>query len=104
LPAIIMHICYEAKIPYAWVAIDDWRERFLGTKRAPPGLVQREARTKWFKDSALSTCLQHGWLVEDHNAAEALGIMYYGLCCASPAFLRRSGPEYRRKQGRTVLL
>jgi hypothetical protein len=104
VPAIIMLTCQEAGVPCACVPIDEWRNRFLGTKRAPPGLNQRAARTSWFKDKAISTCLQRGWLVEDHNAAEALGIMDYGLCCVSRKYLTRTGPIHRRAQGRTQLL
>lgn len=98
VPAIILHTCYLLKIPCAWVEVDDWRDRFHGTNKAPPGLTQQDARRQWWKETAISTCLQRGWIVDDDNAAEALGIMDYGLCTLSRKYQSRTDPVFRRLQ------
>jgi hypothetical protein len=104
IPAIIMLTCYERDIPYAWCKVDDWRSYFLGTKKAPPGLTNGDARRKWFKETAMSECLQRGWLVEDHNAAEALGIMTFGLAALSRRFRSREAFQTRKAEGRRTRL
>ncbi len=104
IPAVILHTCYLLKIECAWVASDTWRERFIGTKRTPPGLTESRARRQWWKDTAISTCLQRNWLVDDDNAAEALGIMDFGLCTMSRKYQSRTDPIFRRQQGKKRVL
>lgn len=61
------------------VFVASWRSRFLGTTKAPPGLTRPEQRRAELKRMALKACAMRGWLVEDDNAAEALGILDFAL-------------------------
>jgi len=103
IPAIILHVCYEHKVPCAWVPVDEWRSRFLGFHKPPPGIVEAKARRAWYKETAIQQCLARGWLVQDDNSAEALGILDFGLSCVSNSYRRRVGPVIRRAQLRRLL-
>jgi Holliday junction resolvasome RuvABC endonuclease subunit len=89
------------------VAIATWRKYFTGVGAAPKHdletnrkLDTHPARRKWWKAAALKACLDRGWLVAEHDAAEAIGIATYGLACSSPAFHARQGPLFRRAEMR----
>lgn len=77
---LIGHINFVAALldlPVQQVPMQAWRKRFLGTSKAPPGLTGNHAR-KELKQMAIKACAIRGWLAEDDNAAEALGILDYG--------------------------
>lgn len=89
------------------VPISTWRKYFCGVGAAPKHdpetmrpLATHPARRKWWKQEALKACLSRGWLVDSHDAAEAIGIATFGLACSSPAFHARQGPLFRRAQMR----
>jgi len=103
LQAAMMQACYECKVPYAWVDVNKWRERFLGFYKPPPGIVGQKARRSWFKETAKQQCFARGWLVQDDNAAEALGILDFGLASVSQAYKRRVGPIIRRAELRRMV-
>lgn len=77
------------------VDVADWRREFYAGARPTKG--QDSESTAW-KDMALKECLRRNWLVDDHNAAEACGIWFYG-CLHSDADLRRQHKvDVRRAQ------
>lgn len=97
LTAVIMGTCEELGLPHYQVPIHSWRKRFIGTAKALPGLKGHRA-TKWFKDQAIAACCKRGWLVDDHNAAEALGILDYALCTCDRSYKVRTDSIFRRAE------
>ncbi len=57
------------------VDIADWRREFYAGNR--PGKNVDSLSTAW-KDLAKLECMRRGWLVDDHNVAEACGIWVFG--------------------------
>lgn len=98
LAAVIMLAAGQQKVKAQQIPIQSWRSQFLGRSKPPPGLIEQHVRTSWFKDAAIKSCALRGWLVDDHNAAEALGILNYGLCTVSPEYAARDAPIFRRAQ------
>lgn len=97
---LIGHINFVAAqhgIPVAQVAMQSWRSRFLGTTKAPPGLKGDAAR-KELKQMALKACAIRGWLVEDDNSAEALGILDFGLSTLDRKHAGKSDILFRRAE------
>lgn len=97
---LIGHINYVAacrEIPVQQVAMQSWRSRFLGTTKAPPGLKGDVAR-KELKQMALRACALRGWLVDNDNAAEALGILDFGLSTLDRKHAGRADILFRRAE------
>jgi hypothetical protein len=86
-------------LPLQQVLIADWRRRFLGTTKPFPGLKGDKAR-QWFKQEAVTACARRGWLVENTDAAEACGILDFGLASIDPRYESLVGPLFRRQQHR----
>ena len=97
LEGAINEVCFEGNVEVSKVSINAWRSRFLGRCKAPAEVPAKE-RTAWFKNEAIAACARHGWLVDDHHAAEARGVMVYGLCDLSADYARSSGPLSRRAE------
>lgn len=57
------------------VDIADWRREFYRGSRP---VKSKEPETEQWKEMALKECLDRGWLVDDHNTAEACGIWWFG--------------------------
>lgn len=74
------------------IDISKWRKRGLGRGNKPKWAANGEE--PWLKEAAKKACLDLGWLIDDHNAAEAALIWDYG--CA------HVDPEYRRKTAARV--
>lgn len=97
---LVGHINFVAallKLPVAQVPIQSWRSRFLGTSKPPPGLTG-DAGRKELKRMAIKSCAMRGWLVEDDNAAEALGILDYALSTVSHKHAGARDPIFRRAE------
>lgn len=77
------------------VDISDWRREFYAGRR--PTKVEDHEANPW-KEMALKECLRRNWLVEDHNAAEACGIWFYGCLHQDPAFRREHKIAVRRAE------
>ena len=97
LIGIINFVAARHKLPVAQVAMQSWRSRFLGTTKAPPGL-KGDAGRKELKQMALKACAIRGWLVEDDNAAEALGILDFGLSTLDRKHAGRTDILFRRAE------
>lgn len=87
------------------VPISTWRKRFTGHGRAPKHdfenrrkLDTHPARRKWWKQQAIKACLERGWMVDNDNAAEAIAIAEFGLCCLVPSCRVRTDPLFRRAE------
>lgn len=100
LEAPINEICHRRGVEVADVPINSWRWNFIGTAKAPKHVRIDEGQRAWFKGQAVAECARREWYLEDHNAAEALAIMVYGLC-ESPRYRHRNGPEARRAATRS---
>ncbi len=84
-------------LPCSAVPISSWRSRFLGTTKATPGLAGVYGEDS-LKDKALRVCAKRGWLVEDHNEAEALGILDYSLCSLDRHYAGATDGIFRRAE------
>lgn len=82
---------------YRQVLIADWRKRFLGTTKALPGLKGDKAR-KWFKDQAIVACARRGWDITQEDAAEACGILDFGLATISRDYASRGDRLFWRAE------
>lgn len=80
--AMIWYAAAEAGIPVQPIDVNDMRDRFIGTRRIPG--LQGEAHTKELKLHALKACALRGWLVSDHNVAEALGHLDFAFSVVDP--------------------
>lgn len=99
LEAAINMFGFRQKIDVKHVPLQSWRSRFLGTSKAPPHYRGNQSLSRqWFKEQAIAKCAERGWLVDDHNAAEALAICDYGLCSLSDHYVHRTAPLFRRAQ------
>lgn len=76
--------------------VQDMRKRFIGTNTVPPGLTRPDIRRQWLKDQAIKACAMRGWLVEDHNVAEALGHCDHALSTLSHRHAGKSDVLFRR--------
>ena len=84
-------------IAFRLVASGQWRPVFIGTERAPKFVAAR-LRRQWLKDRAVAACLERGWVVENDNMADALGIMNFGCMTIDPVYATRQGPLFRRQE------
>lgn len=84
-------------VTYRVISSGQWRSLFLGAEKAPKGLVGSQKRT-WLKDRAIAACLERGWIVDNDNSADALGIMSFGIATISPTWLAEQGPLFRRAE------
>ncbi len=99
IDGIIEMVGHDRRIGVFEAGISDWRKRFIGTNRAPPSFQHpKGASTQWFKQRAIEEAAKRGWLTDDHNVAEALGIMDYGLCCIDRSYVSQTDPFNRRAE------
>ena len=75
------------------IMIADWRREFYGDRR-PAGNV----KSKVWKDLARVECARRGWLVEDHNAAEACGLWFFASLRADPRLRANHKIQQRRAE------
>jgi hypothetical protein len=80
--------CYETLIA-------DWRREFYAGSRPTKG--QGSSSDAW-KDMALQECLRRGWLIDNHNIAEACGVWDYGCKHSDKIYRVRAGVTKRRQQ------
>ena len=97
LESEINRVCADIGIGIRKVEIGVWRKRILGTTKAAPGLKGSDA-TRDLKDKAITACARQGWLIDDHNQAEALCVMQFGLSSLSKDYARKTGPMARRAE------
>ena len=57
---------------------------------APKGPIVQVCRAE--------ACQARGWMVENDNVADALGIMNFGCCIIDPNYAVRQGPLFRRAE------
>jgi Holliday junction resolvasome RuvABC endonuclease subunit len=93
--AIIAMACSYHKIELATVTNPQWRAKFLGAEEPPKGLVEHQRRA-WLKDKSKKACLERGWLIDNDNVADALGILNFGVMTLDPIYSIRQGPLWRR--------
>lgn len=96
---LIGHINYVSalhKLPVQQVAMQSWRSRFLGTTKAVG--LKGEAARKELKQMAIRACAIRGWLVENDNCAEALGILDYGLSALDRKHAGKADILFRRAE------
>jgi hypothetical protein len=96
---LIGHINFIAalhKLPVQQVAMQSWRSRFLGTTKAVG--LKGDAARKELKRMALRACAIRGWLVENDNAAEALGVLDYGLSVLDRKHAGKADILFRRAE------
>lgn len=90
---------FHRKLPdVSWAYTWDWRERFIGRSKAPPGVVRAEAKTAWFKAQAIAACARRDLYITDHNIAEACGIADFGLAVVDPVYRAMTDATTRRAE------
>lgn len=77
------------------VLIADWRKVAYAGSRPTKG--QDDESAAW-KDMARIECARRGWLIEDHNVAEACLIWHFGCCHSDDRFRHRQQADVRRRQ------
>jgi hypothetical protein len=87
------------EVDFSVVAAGKWRKAFLGSAEPPKGLVKHQRRA-WLKDKAVTECHRRGWLVENNDSADALGILAYACGAIDPAFAVQQGPLFRKAETR----
>lgn len=97
IPAIIAMACTFQKIELATVTNPQWRAKFLGASEPPKGLVEHQRRA-WLKEQSKLACLERGWLIDNDNVADALGILNFGVMTLDPIYATRQGPLFRRRE------
>ncbi|MEP6826977.1 MAG: hypothetical protein ABJA10_02760 [Aestuariivirga sp.] len=90
----IMYCALEAGIVAEQVFISDWRARGLGKTNKPKWGVDGD--DKWLKEAAMLACADRGWLIDNHNAAEAALIWDWGCADASKAYMSATKPRVAR--------
>lgn len=75
----------------------DWRRVFMGVMKKPDGMAKPLWR-KELKDAAIRQCHARGWIVENNDPADALGIMVYGLCVIDPTYQSRNVGLFKRAE------
>lgn len=102
MASAVAHLCNTQKgmaVDFSVVAPNKWRQAFLGSPEAPKGLVKHQRRA-WLKDKAVTECHRRGWLVENNDSADALGILAYACGAIDPAFAVQQGPLFRKAEAR----
>lgn len=79
------------------VIIADWRMRFIGRTKPLPGL-KGDAGREDLKRAAMVACVKRGWYCDQPDAAEALGILNFGLSVLDQNYEHRDNPLMRRAQ------
>lgn len=89
--------CARLGLPCYDVIIADWRMRFIGRTKPLPGL-KGDAGSEDLKRAAMAACAKRGWYCDQPDAAEALGILNYGLGMLDQTYEHRDNPLMRRQQ------
>jgi hypothetical protein len=71
-----------------------WRKRALGKHNKPKWAVA--GNEPWLKEAAMIACAERGWLIADHNAAEAALIWDYGCAHCDTAYRAATKPNVER--------
>lgn len=99
LVAVVQLFGHDHNIPAYSVPLDDWRQHFIGARRAPRHINVSEARTDWWKRKAVEACSFRMWdCHSDHNEAEARGILDYSLTQASQSYFSKVRPLLLRQE------
>lgn len=77
------------------VDIADWRREFYHGRRPPK---DADSQSEIWKDMALRECANRGWLIENHNTAEACGIWHYGCLHSDRRFRNTQKVQVRRAE------
>jgi hypothetical protein len=75
--------------------ISDWRREFYLGERPSRGA---DSESEVWKSMAKIECARRGWLVDDHNAAEACGIWFYGCLHTDRRLRAKHNIEAKRKE------
>lgn len=93
LQNIIQLTCVDLGVEAQQVLVADWRREFYAGARPP----KVKGENLW-KEFAVKECARRGWWTDNHDAAEAAGIWWFGCLCADPALRRRARIDMRRAE------
>lgn len=99
LHTIASLVAHDCKIQAGRAAIKTWRAHFLGRSVAPNKdfrLPGEHDNRYWFKREAIRRCADRGWLTDNDDTAEALGVMDCILFGKDPDWAHRYG-KYQRQ-------
>lgn len=81
------------------VDLADWRREFYAGRRPPK---DADSQSKAWKELSLVECADRGWLIEDHNIAEACGIWHFGCCYSDRRYWTTQKVHKRRAELRQM--
>lgn len=79
-----------------------WTESFWGSSKAPSGYTKAQKRN-WRKEQSIKQCHLRGWDCQwegkdNHNVADAKGVLNFGLTCIDPRWAANAVPLFNRAQ------
>jgi hypothetical protein len=100
MASVVAHLCNTKKnmnVDFSVVEPRTWRKAFIGKEEPPKGLVKHQRRA-WLKEKSVAACHARGWLVENDDTADALGILAYACSAIDPAFMAKQGALFRKAE------
>lgn len=97
---MVAHVCTTKRdqpVEFSVVSPAQWRKAWLGSARAPKGLVKEQSR-KWLKQKSVEAAVARGWLVDNDNLADALGILAYACAAIDPGYAAKQVGLFKRKE------
>lgn len=97
---MVRYVCNSKRgmnVDFSMVTSTTWRKAFLGSANPPKGLVKSQRRT-WLKAKAIEACHSRGWLVENDDTADALGILAYACSAIDPGYAAKQVGLFKRKE------
>lgn len=89
---ITRQVCHALGIPVEPIGVGTWRSFYIGTSRAPKvdangtPLNTPSRRRTWLKRAAIAKSKSLGWMVNDDNQADALGVLFYARHIRDPRY------------------
>ncbi len=101
LHTVIEEVCSTFKLPCNEIHNATWFKYWVGSGR--PSKIELKlgkyaTESAWKKDMSLRQAANRGWLTDDHNIADALGIWDHACFLIDPSYRFRRGPEIRRRE------
>jgi len=100
MAGVVQYLCNSKKgmaVDFSVVEPRTWRKSFIGSAQPPKGLVKAQRR-KWLKDKAIEACHARGWLVENDDCADALGILAYACSAIDPGYAAKQVGLFKRAE------
>lgn len=102
LAAIIERCCFWQGVPLSATNNATWFKYWTGGGWKPSktelALLKIPNESAWRKEQSIRAAAWRGWLTDDHNIADALGIWDHACFSLDPSYRFKRGPEIRRRE------